>query len=83
MSRGRPSWLLAVVFVVSVAAVAGLEVLDLREASHDLVAVVVPILTALFVLDRVDARSDEHDAKLDAIEKATQGGDPPCPPSTP
>lgn len=73
MKSRRPSWLLALVFVTSVVALVVIEALELDHASETLVGLVVPILTALFILDRVDARSDSQDEALSRIDHATNG----------
>ncbi len=62
----RPPWLLALTFVTAVAAVVILITAEHEEDVWQVLELVVPVLAALFVLDRVDARSDAQDEKLEA-----------------
>lgn len=76
----RPAWLLALAFVTAVTAVVVLITNNHEEDVWQVLELVVPVLAALFVLNKVDARSDEQDARLDThhdklarIEVATNG----------
>lgn len=78
--KTRPAWLLAVVFVAALAALVIMQALELDEGATQVLSLVVPILTALFIIDRVDGRSDAQDEKLQehsdtlaTVERATNG----------
>ncbi len=75
-----PAWLLALAFVTAVVAVVVLITQGHEEDVWQVLELVVPVLAALFVLDKVNRRSDDQDNKLTAnhdklltIEKATNG----------
>lgn len=54
--------------------VAGLVILTLKDKDvGTYIGVVTPILTALFVIQAVNQRSDSQDQKLDVIHENTNG----------
>lgn len=54
--------------------VAGLVILTLKDKDvGTYIGVVTPILTALFVIQAVNQRSDSQDQKLDTIHENTNG----------
>jgi hypothetical protein len=74
----RPAWLLALVAALFVSALVFLEYA--QRPVVNLMALAVPTLAALYVVSRVEKRSDDQDAaledhaaKLTTIEKATNG----------
>ena len=78
--NGRPAWLLALVFAIAVAGVVGLEALGHSEGAQRVIGMTVPILTALYIADRLDRRSDTqdetlslHTTKLGEVSKAVNG----------
>jgi Flp pilus assembly protein TadB len=60
-----PAWLLALAFVTAVVAVVVLITQGHEEDVWQVLELVVPVLAALFVLNRVDARSDTQDQQLE------------------
>lgn len=70
-SISRPAWLLALVAAIFVSALVFLEYA--QRPVVNLMALAVPTLAALYVVSRVEKRSDEQDAKLSKIEQQTNG----------
>ena len=75
-----PAWLLAMAFVTAVVAVVVLITGGHEEDVWQVLELTTPVLAALFVLNKVDARSDHQDTKLEhqvtklaTIERATNG----------
>ena len=75
-----PAWLLAMAFVTAIMAVVVLITRGHEEDVWQVLELATPVLAALFVLNRVDERSDHQDTKLahqdtklDTIERATNG----------
>jgi hypothetical protein len=74
----KPAWLLALVAALFVSALVFLEYA--QRPVVNLMALAVPTLAALYVVPRVEKRSDDQDAALDqhatklaTIERATNG----------
>lgn len=65
MTRERPAWLLAVVLAIAVAGVVVLEALGHSDGAQRVIGLVVPVLAALYVTNRLDTRSDAQDEKLE------------------
>lgn len=77
-TSSKPAWLLALVVMTFVSALVFLEYA--QRPVVNLMTLAVPILTALYVVSRVEKRSDvqddrlaEHGSKLATIERATNG----------
>lgn len=68
----RPPWLLALAFITAVVAVVVLITSDHEEDVWQVLELATPVLAALFVLDRVDARSDAQDEKLESNHAAVK-----------